>query len=155
MLQCKNEVDMARACQGVKAIETSVVSHGRWSLAWLYAGLEDPRSRLIDLGLARPEKFATDGTYLKAMQTVHTALGEADDADDGSGGGFGASAGTGPGQGESGAGAGGYSRAPGHANNAECHVNYGCNKGGGDCKEDRCREGKPAGGSTGSPPAGN
>jgi hypothetical protein len=153
MLQGKNDLAMARVCQAMKAIETSVASGGRWDLAWLYTGLKDPRPRFIDRGLAHPAEFATNVAYLKEMQTVHTALGGAGAAGSGSGGGGGA--GTGPGSGKFGAGSGGYGRGPGHANDAEGNVSGGREKGGGNGrKKDRGKGGKPAGGSTGLPPAG-
>ena len=151
MLQGKNDLAMARVCQAMKAIETSVASGGRWDLAWLYTGLKDPRPRFIDRGLAHPAEFAT-----KEVQTVHTALGGAGASGSGSGGGGGGGAGTGPGSGKFGAGSGGYGRGPGHANDAEGNVSGGREKGGGNGrKKDRGKGGKPAGGSTGSPPAGN
>ncbi len=156
MLQGKTDLAMARVCQAMKAIETSVASGGRWDLAWLYTGLKDPRPRFIDRGLAHPAEFATNVAYLKEMQTVHTALGGAGAAGPGFGGGGGGGAGSGSGNGKSGAGSGGYGRGFGNATNAEGNISNAREKGGrDDRKRDRGKGGKPAGGSTGSPPAGS
>jgi len=84
----------AKVCQFMKSIECAAQCQGRWDLAWLYAGLPEPRPRALDRGLAHPVEFAANVAYLKELRTVEDVLrgkmgkddDEGDELDGGGGG---------------------------------------------------------------------
>ncbi len=149
MLQGKNELALARVCQSMKAVETSVASGGRWDLAWIYTGVKDPRPRFLEKGLAHPREFAASASYLKEMRSVHDAL--LSDADGRRGGGRG---GSGGGTGSVGSG-GGYGGGGGGAANGTGSASSGVASGADGSRVGRGRRsagggGRGAGGGKGS-----